>query len=312
MRVLFGLDTSPQSSEYPVITLGAFDGIHLGHQRLLNRVNSIAREREGRGILLTFEPHPQQVIAPGTAPPLLTTRDEKLALLEAAGLDTLVILPFNREFSQMEAEDFVREVLVGALGVRFLVLGHDHAFGRGRRGRPELLREMAPDLGFDLEVVEAVTNNGQPITSTVSRRLLAEGYVERAGHLLGRPYSMMGLVVKGDQRGKKLGYPTANLAIPAREKCIPGNGVYVVRSTVRDLTCRGACSIGTRPTFNADEQTVEVHLFDFNSDIYGESIEVMFHANLRDEQTFEGPEALVKQIEKDVIEAERILAQEGN
>ena len=310
MRILFGLNNTLPPEEYSVITLGAFDGIHRGHQELLRRVETIARERGGRGILLSFEPHPQRVIAPGTAPPLLTPREEKLVLLEAAGLDTLVILPFNREFSQMEAEDFVRDILVGALGVRFLVLGHDHAFGRGRRGRPELLRKMAQELGFDLEVVGAVAEDGEPITSTLIRQVLAEGDVERAGHLLGRPYSLKGLVVKGDKRGHTLGYPTANLAIPARDKCIPGNGVYAVWTRVRGLDYRGACSIGTRPTFGSDERTVEIHLIDFDSEIYGEPIEVLFRTKLREEKEFEGPEVLIEQIGKDVNEVKRILLQE--
>ncbi len=312
MRVFLGLNPSPPATAYAVITQGAFDGIHRGHQKLIDRVNSVARQRNGTGILVTFEPHPQRVIAPGTAPPLLTTREEKLLLLEATGLETVVILPFNRELSDVEAEDFVRDVLVKTLGVKFLILGHDHAFGLRRGGRPELLRKMAPELGFDLEIVEAVTDNGEAITSTLIRRVLTDGGVESARVLLGRPYSLQGLVIKGDRRGTNLGFPTANLALRTLEKCVPGNGVYAVQSKVRDRIYGGACSIGTRPTFTTDTQTVEVHLFDFDDDIYGEYIEVMFHARLRDEEAFTGPEALRKQIENDVMEAKRILAQEGN
>lgn len=312
MRILYGLDTPLPTSEPSVVTLGAFDGIHRGHQELLNRIKTIAAERGGTGILLTFEPHPQRVIAPGTAPPLLSIREEKLALLEEMGLDTLVILPFNRQLSQMEAEDFVRIVLVEALDVRFLVLGNDHAFGKGRRGRPELLRTMALELGFEVEVVDAVTDNGDSISSSLIRKIILNGDVQRARHLLGRPYSMKGLVIRGDQRGMELGFPTANISLPNPEKCIPGNGVYAVRSIVGGSMYSGACNIGTRPTFNNGQRVIEVHLFEFDQDIYGESIEVMFFTWLREEKTFEGPEALKKQIENDVTDAERSLAQEGN
>jgi len=152
VEVFLGLDPTPAMGKEPVLTIGSFDGIHRGHQALVARIQQRARERDGTGVVLTFDPHPQRVIVPGTAPPLLTTTEEKLSILEESGLDNLVIVPFNRELSQMEAEDFVQDVLLGRLGVRLLVLGYDHAFGRGRRGRPELLKEMAPRLGFELEL----------------------------------------------------------------------------------------------------------------------------------------------------------------
>jgi len=312
VRILNGFDTPLPASEFSVVTLGAFDGIHRGHQELLSRIKTIAAERGGTGILLTFEPHPQRVIAPGTALPLLSIREEKLALLEEMGLDTLVILPFNRQLSQMEAEDFVSVVLVEALDVRFLVLGYDHTFGKGRRGRPELLRTMAPDLGFEVEVVDAVTDNGDAITSSLIRTVILDGDVQRATRLLGRPYSVKGLVIRSDQRGRELGFPTANISMPNPEKCIPGKSVYAVQSIVGGSVYRGACNIGTRPTFNDDQLMIEVHLLEFDKDIYGESIEIRFFARIREERKFEGPGALKKQIESDIIDAERILAQEGN
>jgi len=310
MEVYLGLDGLPNGMVKPVVTIGAFDGIHRGHQQLLGRVRARATEIGGSGVLLTFEPHPQQVIAPGTAPPLLTSREEKIPLLENAGLDALVILPFNRELSEMEAEEFVTTILKGAIGVRFLVLGHDHAFGKGRRGRPELLRQMAPEHGFDLEVVEAVRDNGDPITSTLIRDLLKAGAVEKAGILLGRPYDMKGLVEKGQQRGREIGWPTANIALPLPEKCLPGDGIYAVHTVVRDRVYAGACSIGIRPTFGPGERAIEVHILDFDEDIYGESVEVRFHRRIRDERAFDGVEALVKQIERDVAETRSILEQE--
>lgn len=310
MDVYVGLDPGPPALPRPVVTIGSFDGIHRGHQALISKVEDRAEEVGGTSVLLTFEPHPQRVIAPGSAPPLLTLREEKLPLLEREGLETTVILPFNRALSEVEAEDFVREILVDRLGVKHLVLGYDHAFGRGRRGRPELLREMAPDLAFELEVVDAVTEEGEPITSSLIRRELEGGDVERAARLLGRPYSMVGYVVKGDRRGVKLGFPTANLAPPSKEKCIPGNGVYAVRARVREEMLSGVCNIGTRPTFETDGRTVEVHLFDFEEDIYGESLELLFHRRLREEIKFEHTEALHTQIELDITEAKRILAEE--
>jgi len=310
VEVYVGLDPGPPALPHPVVTIGSFDGIHRGHKALIRRVEDLAEEVGGTSVLLTFEPHPQRVIAPGSAPPLLTLREEKLPLLEREGLETTVILPFNRALSEVEAEDFVREILVDRLGVKHLVLGYDHAFGRGRRGRPELLREMAPDLAFELDVVDAVTEEGEPITSSLIRRELEGGDVERAARLLGRPYSMVGYVVKGDRRGVQLGFPTANLSPPSKEKCIPGNGVYAVRARVRGEILSGVCNIGTRPTFETDGRTVEVHLFDFEEDIYGESLELLFHRRLREEIKFEHTEALHTQIELDIAEAKRILAEE--
>jgi len=310
VEVYVGLDPGPPALPHPVVTIGSFDGIHRGHKALIRRVEDLAEEVGGTSVLLTFEPHPQRVIAPGSAPPLLTLREEKLPLLEREGLETTVILPFNRALSEVEAEDFVREILVDRLGVKHLVLGYDHAFGRGRRGRPELLREMAPDLAFELDVVDAVTEEGEPITSSLIRRELEGGDVERAARLLGRPYSMVGYVVKGDRRGVQLGFPTANLSPPSKEKCIPGNGVYAVRARVRGEILSGVCNIGTRPTFETDGRTVEVHLFDFEEDIYGESLELLFHRRLREEIKFEHTEALHTQIEMDIAEAKRILAEE--
>ena len=310
MEVHLGLDGLPNGMANPVVTIGAFDGIHLGHQQLLERVRSRAAELDGSSVLVTFEPHPQRVIAPGTAPPLLTSREEKLPLLEAAGLDAVVILPFNRELSEMEAEDFVTVILKDAIGVRFLVLGHDHAFGKGRRGRPDLLRQMAPKHGFDLEVVEAVRDDGDPITSTLIRRHLQEGSVRKAADLLGRPYNVKGLVEKGDQRGREIGWPTANIRLPLPEKCLPGDGIYAVRTVLRNEIRAGACSVGVRPTFGNGRRTVEVYILDFEDDIYGESVEVRFHRRIRDERAFDGVESLVKQIERDVADTRRILAQE--
>ncbi|MFC1500776.1 bifunctional riboflavin kinase/FMN adenylyltransferase, partial [Candidatus Zixiibacteriota bacterium] len=221
-----------------------------------------------------------------------------------------VILPFNRELSEMAAEDFVTGILCDAIGVKFLVLGHDHAFGKGRRGRPELLRLMAPEHGFDLEVVEAVRENGDPITSTLIRNHLHAGAVEQVRYLLGRPYGMRGLVEKGDQRGREIGWPTANIALPFPEKCVPGDGIYAVSTVVRDQVLTGACSVGVRPTFGFGIRTIEVHILDFDDDIYGESVEVRFHRKIRDEVAFDGVDELIEQIERDVVEARTILAQE--
>jgi riboflavin kinase/FMN adenylyltransferase len=308
--VYFGLNPVPPPLPNPVITIGSFDGIHKGHQALLGCVQERAASLDGTGMLVTFEPHPQRVIAPDSAPPLLTTREEKLPLLEANGLDALVILPFSRELSEMEGEDFVTEVLVQTLGVRVLVLGHDHGFGRGRRGRPDLLQDMAPGGGFELVMVEAVRRNGDPITSTFIRSLLAAGDVHEAGRLLGRSYGLDGLVVKGDGRGRQLGFPTANLAPRSWEKCIPGNGVYAVEAVVRGDLHQGVCNIGVRPTFSAQVRTVEAHILDFSEEIYGEFVELRFLHKLREEKQFTSPQALQQQIESDIEQARSITSQE--
>jgi riboflavin kinase/FMN adenylyltransferase len=290
VQFYFGLDGYPEGPVRPVVTIGSFDGIHRGHQALLERVCVRARQRDGTSVLLTFEPHPQHVIAPESAPRLLTLREEKLTLLEKSGLDRVVVLPFDRTLSEMEAEDFVHRILIGRMGVEMLVLGHDHAFGRGRRGRPEMLRQLAPVAGFDLEVMEAV--------------------VDRAAALLGRPYSMSGVVARGEGRGRRLGFPTANLALPSEEKCTPGNGVYAVRAGVSGRTFDGVCNVGVRPTFAGTAPSYEIHLFGIEGDLYGASLEMWFYRKLRDEQSFDGPEELSSQIAMDVTEARRILAQE--
>ncbi len=310
MTVLLGLDAIPPGLHRPVITMGSFDGIHRGHQKLLERVVELAAENDGTPVLLTFEPHPQQVVAPGTAPPLLTGRAEKLPLIEEAGIALTIILTFNRELSELAAEVFVRQVLVDRLGVAHLVLGHDHAFGRERRGREELLQRLAPELGFGIEVVDAVLDDGVAITSTVIRNLLAAGEVERAAHMLGRPYSLGGLVVRGEGRGRELGFPTANLALEVNRKCMPGDGIYAVRVRVRGSTRSGACSIGRRPTFGSGDRTIEVYLIDFEDDIYGDRIEVTFQARLRDELAFENPQELVEQMRRDVENVQRLMSQE--
>jgi len=310
VQFFFGLDRYPEGPVRPVVTIGSFDGIHRGHQVLLERVCARARQRDGTSVLLTFEPHPQRVIAPESAPRLLTLQEEKLPFLERSGLDRVVVLPFDRALSEMEAEDFVHRILIGRMGVELLVLGHDHAFGRGRRGRPEMLRQLAPVAGFELEVVEAVVDREGPITSSLIRKLLAEGAVDRAAALLGRPYSMSGVVARGEGRGRRLGFPTANLALPSEEKCTPGNGVYAVRAGVSGRTFDGVCNVGVRPTFAGTAPSYEIHLFGIEGDLYGESLEMWFYRKLRDEQSFDGPEELSSQIAMDVTEARRILAQE--
>jgi len=310
MNVMLGLPPGGLHLPAPVVTIGSFDGIHRGHQELIARVIGIARERSGTPVLVTFEPHPQQVIAPGTAPSLLSGREEKLSLLEKAGIEVAVILNFNRELSELEAEDFVRRILIDGLGTDFLVLGHDHAFGRGRRGREPLLRQLAPELGFELEVVGAVMDGDEAITSTVIRRLLAGGDVRRAADMLGRLYSLKGLVVRGEGRGRELGYPTANLAPVVNRKCVPGDGIYAVGVRVRGKSWTGACSIGRRPTFGSGDRTIEVHLIDFEDDIYGDSVEVTFCERVRDELAFDTPQELVEQMARDIEDVQRIIQQE--
>jgi riboflavin kinase/FMN adenylyltransferase len=204
----------------------------------------------------------------------------------------------------------VRQILIDGLGTDFLVLGHDHAFGRGRRGREPLLRQLAPELGFDLEVVGAVMEGGEAITSTVIRHLLAAGNVRRAADMLGRPYGMKGLVVRGEGRGRELGCPTANLTPVVNRKCVPGDGIYAVGVRVRGRNWTGACSIGRRPTFGSGDRTIEVHLIDFEDDIYGDSVGVTFHERVRDEIAFDSPEDLIEQMNRDIEDVKRIMSQE--
>lgn len=295
--------------ERPVLTTGTFDGVHLGHQTILKRLVQVARREEGQSVLFTFYPHPRMVLYPNDNDlKLLNTQKEKAALLEAAGLDHLVIVPFSRTFSRLHALDFVRDVLVDALRIHAMVIGYDHRFGRNREGDINLLRQLGEAYDFSVEEIPAQEIDHVKVSSTKVREELLKGDVTLAGELLGHAYTVGGVVVKGDQRGRTIGYPTANVGAVDPFKLIPANGVYAVEVDLKDGRFRGMMNIGTRPTVeDGGDRTVEVHLFDFQREIYGEPITVHLRHRLRDEARFNGLDALKQQLDADRRKALHLL-----
>ena len=296
----------PLKLRNPVGTLGNFDGVHLGHQALLRETKALAQELEGEALVITFEPHPRLVLRPEAGLKLLTTFEEKKALLEDLGFTSTLVVPFETEVADLPAEEFVEEYLVYGLGLRGLVVGFNYRFGRGRGGDHELLRRLGERYGFQVKVIPPQVIDGQTVSSTLIRELLGEGKVRQAAALLGRPYALRGKVVQGEARGRTLGFPTANLD-PPPEKLIPARGVYAVKVSWRGQNLSGVMNIGEKPTFGGHRLSLEVHLFDFEEDLYGEMLEVEFIEFLRPEIKFPSPAALIQQIAKDCQKAREIL-----
>ena len=292
-----------------IATIGNFDGVHRGHQRILRRVVERAREVGRPAVAITFEPHPLAVLRPDQAPPRLQTLRQKEEAMEALGLDTLLVIPFTRDFSLTEPEEFVRGFLGARLGASEIFLGRHFAFGRGKRGDLSLLARLGPEFGFKASAVEEVDFEGEPISSTRIREAIRAGEVGRAAEMLGRDYEMDGIVSKGAGVGRRIGYPTINLS-PENE-LYPGNAVYVTRLSLKSSgqIFPSVTNVGTRPTLYEDYvRTIETFVLDFSGDVYGERIGLFFVERLREEQKFDSLEELTAQIGKDVEAARRHLA----
>ncbi len=294
-----------------VVTLGTFDGVHRGHQAVLAEVTERARTAQLVSVLVTFDPHPLEVVNPAAAPKLLTTTDEKRELVAAQGVERFVVLPFTQAMAQLDAEAFVRR-LSDEYAMRELVMGHDHGFGRGRGGDVELVRRLGEAQRFGVTVVEAARDDGQPISSTLIRTAIAHGDLDAAARWLGRSYGIRGRVVRGAGRGRTIGVPTVNLEPPHPRKLLPPDGVYAVRVTVGGETGSGKryggmMNQGPRPTFGEHARTLEIHLFDFAGELYGETIAVEWVRRLREVQAFASREALVAQLERDRQAAQATL-----
>ncbi len=302
----------PTSSKRTVVTIGAYDGVHVGHQAVIAHVRRLAAEQGCRSAVVTFDRHPATVVRPESAPRLITDLDQKLELLAATGVDATVLVTFDRARSEEPAEDFVRRVIVDGLHATAVVVGEDFHFGHNRAGNVSLLRVMGEAHGFQVVPVELLPRLDavdEPVSSTAVRRALAGGEVEVAARLLGRPFEARGVVVTGDQRGRLLGFPTANVEIPI-QICLPADGVYAGWYERPD-GARHACAInlGRRPTFyeHADHSLLEAHLLDFSDDLYGERSRVQFTAFLRSERKFDGIDALVAQLKRDIDAARSAL-----
>ncbi|CAN5430895.1 bifunctional riboflavin kinase/FAD synthetase [soil metagenome] len=292
------------------ITVGTFDGVHCGHQGILQRMRTVADAHGERTVVVTFDPHPQIVLAKEGREPveLLTTIDERCALLAQQGVDVTVIVPFTKEFATTEAETFVRE-LIARIGAQHFFIGHDHMFGKDRGGNEELLKRLGPQLGFELEAVGPLDCNGVTVSSTKIRQALKGGEVESAQGMLGRPYSISGTVVRGDGRGATLGIPTANIQPSDEHRLIPGNGVYLVRSTLHDKQVWGMANIGRRPTFtDGSTTTIEVHYLDFDEMLYDQTVTIEFMNFIRHEQRFESTDVFLSQLREDRMQCLEIIA----
>ena len=294
---------------YAVVTSGTFDGVHLGHQTILKRLNEVARAHsDGESVVMTYWPHPRTVVSNDSQDlRLLSTLDEKIELLEQAGVDHLVVIPFTRAFSQLTSEEFIQQVLVDRLGTKKLVIGYDHRFGRDREGGFDYIKAHQADYGFEVEEIPRQDIEAVGISSSKIRTALNEGNISAATRFLGRPYTVTGTVVKGRQLGRTIGFPTANLQVDDPVKLIPANGVYAVDVLQGGQTYGGMLNIGYRPTVAGEHQTIETYIFDFSKDIYGEHMTLEFRAFLRAEQKFNGLPELVEQLQKDEQQARELL-----
>ncbi|MDF2775088.1 MAG: riboflavin biosynthesis protein RibF [Geminicoccaceae bacterium] len=298
----------PPNVHATVLTVGTFDGVHRGHRDVLDRLATRAAQLNLRSVLVTFEPHPLEVVNPAAAPLLLTVGEEKREVLAESGVDYLAVLPFTPVLARYGAEQFVTHVLRERFRMEYLLMGHDHGFGRNREGDVEVLQSLGARDGFEVEVVPPVSlGDGRPISSTAIRRAIAGGDLERATYGLGRPYALGGRVVRGASRGKGLGFPTINVALPNPRKLLPPQGVYAVRVQTPGGAHGGMLNLGPRPTFGDSVIGIEAHLFDASGDWYDAWVRVDFIARLRDTQKFESPEALVEQLHRDERAARHAL-----
>lgn len=298
-----------EREENTVLTVGTFDGVHAGHRAIIDTVVAKAKEKDARSVLVTFDPHPRDIINPGDdGIKLLTTLEERCEILEELGIDRMVVIPFDRDFSLLSSEEFIRDIIYKKIGVSEFVIGYDHHFGRNREGTIETIERLGAELDFDSYVVSKHEVGEKTVSSTAIRNAVSEdGNVEQAIEFLQRPYRLNGTVVHGDKRGKKIGFPTANIKPEHANKIIPKDGVYAVKVRINGGWYDGMMNIGTRPTFDGEQQTLEVHLFNFDEDIYGKEVQVRFFDRIRDEKKFSGKEELIGQLKSDKNRAQELL-----
>jgi riboflavin kinase/FMN adenylyltransferase len=311
MRVEQGVASRalPRLSLGSVITVGTFDGVHVGHRDLLARVRQRGEELNLPSLLVTFDPHPLEIVNPSAAPPLLSTTHEKLQAVAESGLEYAVVLPFTPALASLDATDFVERVLLERCCVRELIIGYDHGFGRRRAGDVHMLRDLGVRHGFGVAVVDAVVLDGAPVSSSTIRRAISYGDLATAEHMLGRRYSFSGRVSHGNERGRLLGFPTLNVRIGSGRKLLPPVGVYAVFVQSARGAFGGMMNLGPRPTFGETELSLEVHLFDATGDFYDACVRVEFVQRLRDTMRFESPDALVAQLREDERAARAALTQ---
>lgn len=291
-----------------VVTIGTFDGVHLGHRKILTRLCELAAQQQGESVVLTFFPHPRMVLHPDDhGLKLLNTLEERIALISQLNVDHVIVQPFTKEFSQQTSAEFVRNILLDALGTKTLVIGYDHHFGHNREGTYKELEALAPVHGFGLEEIHEEIIHEVAVSSTKIRKALEAGDVAYANELLGYEYMLSGNVVKGDGVGKKIGFPTANIVPSKKFKLIPAEGIYAVQIKIDEERYNGMLYIGTRPTFDKSQKMIEVNIFNFEKNIYGKDVTLFFRKRIRDDARFGSVEELSRQLENDRVEAMKIL-----
>ncbi|MDZ7757482.1 bifunctional riboflavin kinase/FAD synthetase [Rhodohalobacter sp.] len=292
-----------------VLTVGTFDGVHAGHRVLIKKVVESARERNARSVIVTFDPHPRDIINPGSdGIRLLSTLEERAELLADLDVDEMVVIPFDRDFSLLTSEEFVRNVVWEKIGVSEFVIGYDHHFGRNREGTIETVQNLGKELGFDSRIVSKQEVGNRTVSSTAIRKAIQnDGDMQLAASFLERNYILHGTVVHGDKRGKQIGYPTANIMPQNSKKIVPKRGVYAVWIRVDSNYHPGMMNIGVRPTFEGEQETLEVNIFDFDENIYGKEVQIQFVDRIRDERNFNGVEQLIEQLKSDEKSSRSIL-----
>ena len=304
MEIIKGIENLKRPIRNPVVTLGNFDGVHLGHQRIFRRVKEESSRIHGEGVVITFEPHPLKVLAPERFLPLLTPFRKKMILIEESGIGIVLCIEFSLSFSETSSDEFIKDILVKRIGAKKLIIGYNYRFGKGQTGNAQTLKEAGRKFGFEVEVVEPLRVDRTIVSSSKIRTLIQGGEVEEASKLLGRDYPIIGKVVEGAKRGQALGFPTANLEIS--EELYPKTGVYAVEVVWHQKRFNGLANIGSNPTFSTqtgkreERFSLEVHILNFNREIYGKEIEVRFKKRIRDEVRFESPALLIEQIKRDI------------
>ena len=305
MKIFEGASQIKERLKNPVVTIGNFDGVHLGHQALFAKVIDQARALDGVSVVYTFDPHPLNVLQPHRPFPLITTREEKQQVIEQYGIDVLIREHFTEAFAQLSMEDFVGDVLCGAIAAKEVFIGPDYRFGKGRKGTTDLLKSLGDRCGLKVNILGNVEVDGVEVRSTMIRNLILEGKVNEATRFLGRPYTLKGRVIAGHAIGRKIGIPTANLD-PEKE-LYPRSGIFAARVLFDEHAAKGVLSIGSNPTFPGKGFSLEVHILDFERELYGNQIELIFIQKLRDEKKFDSPGLLVEQIRKDIEAARGVL-----
>lgn len=307
MKVYRSLEEYQQGKK-TVATIGTFDGVHLGHKVILNRIKNAAREIGGESVLISFHPHPRLVLFPENNPlRLLQTLDEKITLLEEFGIDKLLLIPFSREFSRIPSKAFIKDILIHTVGIKKIIIGYDHRFGKNRTGGLEELEELAEEGRYDVEEIPAQTIDDANISSTKIRRALMEGDIETATQYLGYPYTFAGEVINGEKQGRKLGFPTANIDPEDDRKLIPCNGIYFVRVLLGEEVHFGLMNVGHKPTMGEFDRSQEVWIYNFDRDIYGRKLRVEILEYMREEKKFDSLEALISAMNQDKANGRELI-----